>query len=276
MFNVNIDLSALKDLANLEEVQRIGNQAAANLALLTHAKVEELAAQKLHSRLEMFRKAVSFKQEDSGVFLIHLDASADWINDGYPAHSMIPDLVNSPKAHIANDGHKYMIVPFTMTAGKSGPTQVTPAQNELVESVKKQLKEAKIPWAKIEKDDQGRPKLGQLHKLNLSTVLKNREARPGHGRDSLGYGAVGGPRVGMTGIPFMSGAGIYQSLSSTCKVERSVMTFRVASEKQMSPLWDHPGLEPTCIFEEAYEWALRELQDNVMPSITKEISELSK
>ena len=69
MLNVQIDVSALQNLANLEQVQKIADQAAASLALLTQAKVQELAGEKLHSRLEMFRKGLSMKQEDSGIWV---------------------------------------------------------------------------------------------------------------------------------------------------------------------------------------------------------------
>jgi len=276
VLNVTIDLSGLQNLADLSEIERIGNKAAADLALLTQAKVQELAGERLHSRLEMFRKGLSLKQEDSGVWIVHLDDQVVWINDGMPARSMLPDLLNSPHAKTAVDGSRYMVVPFKMTAGKSGPTQVIPAQTDLVESVKKQLKEANIPWARIEKDASGMPLLGKLHSLKLSTPLKNAEPRPGHGRDSQGYGPVGYPRIGMTGTPFLAGASIFQSLNAQGKTERGVITFRVASSKQSSPLWDNPGVAPTRILEDAYEWAVREVDQHVMPEIMRQIELLGK
>jgi hypothetical protein len=268
MLNVNIDLSSLEGMADLSELEKIGEKAAANLALLTQAKVQELAGERLHSRLDMFRKGLSLKQEKSGVWLIHLDTELGWVNDGFPAHSLIPDLVNSPKAHMSADGHKYIIVPFQH---KGGPTQNTPAQMDLVNAVKQQMKKDKIPWAKVEKDSSGMPLLGRLHKLKVQTPSKTHEG-PGQG-----WGAVGAPRVGATGIPFLQGAAVHQSLTEKGKVERSVMTFRVASEKhEAEGRWHHPGLEPTNILEDAYEWALKELETNVMPDIVRQISEITK
>jgi hypothetical protein len=270
MLNVQIDLSALQNLANLEQIQKIGDQAAANLALLTHAKVQELAGQKLHSRLDMYRKALSFKQEDSGVWLIHLEAEADWIETGLKAHSMVSDLLASPKAKISATGEKYMIIPFNITSGKSGATQTTSAQQDLVQAVKQQLKQAKIPFAKIEKDASGLPLLGRLHKLDLRTPAKTHEG-PGQG-----WGAVGSARVGATNIPFLQGASITQSLNSKGKVERSVTTFRMVKESHEGQgRWFHPGLEPVNAFQEAYEWAQEELKNNIMPGIMEEISRLS-
>jgi hypothetical protein len=278
VLNVNIDLSGLLNLANLDDLKRIGELAAANLALLTQAKVEELAGQRLHSRLAQFREGLSPpKQDDSGVWVIHLDDEQAWINDGYAAHSMIPDLLNSPKAKMAADGSKYMVIPFSHTAGKSGPTQTTPAQQDLVVAIKKQLNNQKIPWGKVEKDSSGMPILGRVHKLNLQTPNKMREAMSGHGRQGMGWGNVGEKMVGATGIGFLEGAAVHQSLSSKGKVERSVMTFRIASSKhEAQGRWQHPGLEPTHIFEDAYEWALKEIDLTVMPSIMKEIEALGK
>jgi hypothetical protein len=270
LFNVFIDASSLQNLASLETIQEVSNKAAANLALLTQAKVQELAGERLHSRLEGFRKAVHLDPEGSGVWIISLEKDQEWVNSGYPAHSMIPDLLNSPKAKTAKDGSRYLVVPFQMTAGKVGATQTTPAQQDLVQAMKQQLKQAKIPFAKIEKDSSGLPLLGRIHKLNLRTPAKTKEG-PGQG-----WGNIGGPRVGATGIPFLQGSGVYQSLNSKGKVERSVMTFRVASSKhEAEGRWQHPGLEPTHIFEDAYEWALRELDQNIMPAILKEIGDSS-
>ena len=271
MLSVNIDLSALKDIANIDEVRNIAEAAAANLALLTQAKVQELASEKLHSRLKMFRDGLSMRQEDSGVWIIHLDEKVAWINDGFEAHSLIPDLLNSPKAKTAADGHKYMIVPFVNSAGRSGPTQTTSYQQDLVGAIKQQLKQAKIPWGKIEKDDQGRPKLGKLHSLNLQTPNKTKEG-PGQG-----WGGIGSPRVGATDIEFLNGASIYQSKGPGGKVERSVITFRIASEKHLGTgRWEHPGLDATHILEGAYQWALEELDRNVMPDIIRQVGELNK
>jgi hypothetical protein len=270
LLNIQIDLSGLQNLANLEEIKRIGDAAAGQLAILTHAKVQEFAAQKLHSRLEMFRKGLSMKQED-GIWIIHLENELSWIEDGMPAHSMLPDLLDSPKAKIASDGSKYCIIPFANTAGKTGATQVTAAQQDLVGAIKQQMKQDKIPWAKIDKDDQGRPKLGLLQKINVRTPNKTHEG-PGQG-----WGAVGGQRVGATGIPFLQGAQVFQNLNSKGKVERGVITFRVASSKHMgSGRWEHPGLEPAHALNDAYEWALNEVQVNIMPNIIKEIEALGK
>jgi hypothetical protein len=189
---------------------------------------------------------------------------------------MVSDLLKSPKAKVSSTGEKYLVVPFAMTSGKSGPTQTTNVQQQLVQSVKKQLKDAKISFGKIEKDASGMPLLGTLHKLNLSTPSRKDWAQPGHGHGGAGWGPPGYPMIGATGIPFLAGAQVTQSLNSKGKVERSVMTFRVVKEgHEQEGRWYHPGLEPLNAFGQAYDWAMRELEQNVYPDIMRKIEQLS-
>jgi hypothetical protein len=271
MFNVNIDVSALQNLANYDAVQKIAENAASQLALLTQAKINEFSNERLKTRKEKFLEGISLQQEESGVWLIHIDESVHWINDGVEEHSMLPDFLNSDKTKIAADGHRYMVIPFEFRAGKGGPTQNTPYQQDLVDAIKKQLKEAKVPWAKIEKNDQGEAKLGRLHSLSFNTPVKTKSG-PG-----MGWGKVGDPRMGATNIPFLQGAAVYQTKNEKGKIDRSVMTFRVASEKHLGTgRWFHPGLESTHIMEDAYAWALKEVDTNIMPSVIKQIERESR
>jgi hypothetical protein len=277
VLHVTIDLDSLRHLADIDVIQKIGDKAAADLALLTQAKVNELAGERLHSRLEMFRKGLSLKQESDGIWLIHLESELTWIEDGAPARSMIPDFMNSPHAKTASDGSRYLVIPFTHTAGKGGATQNTPAQQILVDAVRKQLKQQGIAWGKIEKDSAGRPKLGKLHQLNLTTPNKPHDSKSGRGRSGFGWGGAGSPMVGATGIGFLEGAQVFQTLNSSGKVERGVTTFRVASSKhEAQGRWQFPGIEPAHILNDAYEWAIQELDRNIMPDIIRQIEALSK
>jgi hypothetical protein len=270
MLNVNIDLKAIENIYNIDVIRKAGNDAAHKLTLLTQAKIEELASERLHSRLQMFREGMSIKQEDEGVYIIHLDEKLTWIEEGLQAHSMIPDFMQSPKCKIAADGHRYLVVPFKNKVGSSY-TNTTPVQMSLVNAIKDKLKKDKIPWSKIEKDDQGRPKIGMLHKVQIKTPEKFREG------SGMGHGPIGSERQGWTGKPFLEGASLYQNKTSSGKIERGVITFRVASEKQLgSEMWTHPGLHASNILEDAYKWALNELEKNIMPEVIKQIEEASK
>jgi very-short-patch-repair endonuclease len=71
---------------------------------MTYSKVVELANERLHSTRSKFMDGLTTFQLDSSTFVINLDASAAWINDGMDAHSMLESLLASPKAKRAADG----------------------------------------------------------------------------------------------------------------------------------------------------------------------------
>jgi hypothetical protein len=227
----------------------------------------------------MFVDALSLHEED-GVWVLELDAEAVWIDDGMPQHSMLDDLLASPKAQTAKDGSRFLVVPF-QHSGK-GPTEQTSTQQALAGALKGAMKQRKIPWAKIEKDDQGRPLLGRLHGFDVSHApLKGSDA-VGHRQ---GWGAVGdvmqgpGPRqlggIGGApggGTPFLQGVSVYQHQGDDGKVKRSVMTFRVASSKHRGEgRWEHPGLPPVHIIDDTYDWAQKTFDEDIAPRIVADI-----
>jgi hypothetical protein len=52
------------------------------------------------------------------------------------------------------------------------------------------------------------------------------------------------------------------------------MAFRVASSKMKDAgnRWQHPGLEPIGIFEEAQQWAQQQFTQNIGPAIAQQIA----
>ena len=262
---VNIDL-------NVDDLLRMGalpegliaatKKAAAQLAAATHAKAVELASTKLHTRRQQFIDALSFKQVNEDTWLINLDRKARWIEEGMKPHEMIDDLLKSPKAKQAADGSKYLVVPFKHN---KGPTQSTVAQQDLTSTVKSFLRnhnkknpDNKIGYGTIERNPDGSPKLGLLHKFDIKSGYNKTHNGPGQG-----WGPIGQVKMGATGIPFLQGIRIYQrevtNKQGKKSVERNIMTFRVVSSKHRGTgRWKHPGLEPAHIFDEAADWAMAE------------------
>jgi hypothetical protein len=274
MISIDIDLSELQKFFNAEVVEAVLQQAATDLIDQTHEKVLELARDRLKTRLSKFKAGIKVYQED-GVWIIALDDDLAWINDGVAPGSMLPGLLGGKSAHTAKDGHKYAVVPFPQAVG-SGPTNTTDWQMDLVKNAKKAVKKAGLKWAELELDDQGRPKVGLLHKLTVTTPNKGSEG-PGQG-----WGKIGDPRVGKSGTQFMQGASVYQRevkdrASGVSSIQRGVVTFRIASEKHAAEgKWMFPGLEKTNIFEDAYAWAVDELERSVQPQINEKIADLAK
>jgi hypothetical protein len=272
-FSINVDLSQLASSVSPEKLERLGEKAARDLTTLTRGKLIELAQSRLKTSQALFIENLSVIEEDN-VFIISLHKDYSWINDGREPFNMIPGLLNGDKVKTNAQGHKYVVVPFKNTAGQTGPTQIHPEQRKMVTAIRGELKKQNISFAGIEKDDQGRPKLGRLHTLNLKTPKKNQEG------PYQGQGAIGQPRQGHSfaspaNQQLLGGAAVYQhevanKKTGKMEVKRSVITFRTASETQLGTgMWDHPGNQRTGIFEDGYEWALNELNTNVIPELIK-------
>ena len=236
--------------------------------MLAHAHAVELAAERLHSRHQKYLDNLSFKEED-GAFIVELAEDAIWIEEGLEPHNMIQDLLSSPKAKRTKDGSAYVIIPFDKSPGK-GASSTPASQMDIVGAVKKVLKQNKIPWANIERFENGQPKLGRLHTLNImDQPIKTKEG-PGQG-----HGRIGEVRQGNTGIPFLKGLSVYQHDNGKGGITRSILTFRIASSKQMgSGKWDHPGLSPINIFPDTQEWCVDQIEKLILPDLMARFGEL--
>jgi hypothetical protein len=275
LFHINIDLSDLLDIADIQEgVQKEANRAAEELATMTKHHIEELAAEKLHSRRETYVENLYLSEED-GVHMVVLDASARWVEDGQPAWDMLPSLLAGKNSHTAKDGSQYVVVPFKHggpSQGRAGGAQIGPAttspfQQDLVKAIQSKMKADKIPWSKIEKDQSGQAKLGRLH--NFSIMGKPLKTQEG---PEMGRGPLGKVRQGNTGIPFLQDVSVHQFKDDTGKVRRSISTFRIASSKQKGTgKWLHPGNKPMYLFEEAAQWAQEMWEKEIGPKLMAKI-----
>lgn len=285
MVSLHVDLLALKDLLALPDRARVVmQQAARDLGAMGHAKAVELAAERLKTRRRAFVDALSVTQLDDHTFFIVLNASARWIDDGKAAGDMLKDLLKSSKAKVSKDGHRYLVVPM-----RHGPAQdTTPVQQESVDAVRGEMKARGIPWGKIERDDAGRPLYGRLHAFDV----KDSPVRSGFG-PGQGHGPVGAPRQGMSNrnaavnqgfgfeagkprggaVQHLAGVSVYQRPGAGGGTQRDILTFRVASEKQLgSGRWNHPGTQPARIFESVHEWMINAWQVEIGPAILKQLA----
>ncbi len=293
ILGVNIDIGDFKDLgAGLEEgLKQACADASRDLAAATHGKAVELANDLLHARRRSYIEALRLSQEGD-VWILSLAASARWIEDGMPPHNMLDALLSSPTAKPSKDGGHYVIIPFEHGPGK-GPAEDTKEHQDLVDVLKREMKRGvldldsrgekaerkKIPWGQIERDPNGNPKLGRLHRFNIGdSPLKDREGA-GQGRGPIGdvrqgpnmrQRAGGGPGGG--GNPFLQGVAVYQNLDDKGKVQRSVVTFRIASSKQQGEaIWDHPGLQPVNIIDKAWDWAMTQVESEILPKLIEKV-----
>jgi len=225
--------------------------------------VEEVQ-KKLHSSRQKYLDNLHMEQVDQDTWTIVLDPPAMWIEEGLDEHEMIDDLLKSDKARMTKSGAKVLSVPFEHAKGAA---ESTPAQRDLTETVKKEMKSRGIPYGGLEMDEGGKPKTGLLHSFDvMSAPLKTSD---GAGQ---GAGPVGSVRQGSTGIPFLQGVRVYQKpikgKDGSVSVKKSIVTFRTVSSAQKGTgKWMYPGLEGKNFFDEAAEWAQKEFEDRIRDRI---------
>lgn len=243
VFKVHVDAASLaQSFGELrQDVERAVTDGVRLASAMAYAHANELARERLHSRLRMFLDALSYKKIDDGIWAIELDEKATWIDDGMEPHDMKENLLRK-NYKVAKDGSRYKIIPFDH--GKP-PTEQTSKQQELAQQIKSELKSRKIPYKKIEVDEKGSPRLGRLHTFNVEG-----SARP----------------TPKSSHPALQGVNIYQRKNGEGKIRRDIVTFRVVSSKQTDK-WHHPGLKPVNIFDDTYKWVMGEFENRILPDV---------
>jgi hypothetical protein len=287
MIYLNLDMSEVLGLINMKgAVEQAVNDAARDLAQMTAAKITDLARQKLKSRYQMYIDGLTTFEAEKDVWVVNLSSKVRFIEDGQEAFNMLDGLLKSSKAKTSKDGSKYVMVPFEHGPGK-GPTAEGgasgQANQDLISTIKAEMKRRKIPFGKIEKGAGGAPLTGKLHSFDINDAPLKTSEGPGQGwgplndirqgpnaRQLVGGGPGGG------GTPFLQGVNVYQTPYTDKKgnqaVRRSIVTFRTASSKQKgSGLWDHPGNEPLNLMEEGLAWARQEWETSISPEILDKI-----
>ncbi len=251
--DINIDEIAAQMQGEIEQSKTAIQKAVGTLAAATNQRIAQQVNEKLHSRRQAYKDALSFKQVADNLWVIELDAKALWIEEGKPQGSMLDDLLKSPKAKVSADGHKYIVVPFEHS--KKPQHQTEEAQN-ITDVLKTSLKKAGVSFQKLERNPDGSVKQGLLH-----------------------AGDHGGPKKPHWTNRALDGVRIYQSAiknpDGSVKTNgkgqqmgrRDVMTFRIASEKHRGTKWEYPGIEGMKFFDEAYIWAMEKWESEVLPAL---------
>lgn len=225
-----------------KQLQRELNQAVEHLADMTFEKTLELAGNKLHSTFSIYKDNLSSRKEGAGVYIVSLDQKAMWIEEGLPPNfDLKPGLLKNGKT--SKNGHRYAIVPFKHN---KGPSKQTPKAQELTDQIKKVLKQENIPFAKIEKDAYGSPKIGLLHKIDIESDKPTAKASTGA----------------------LQGLRIYQNKDAKGKVSRGIYTFRTVTDGPNSAdKWIHPGLDAKLFMDQAFDWAMKTFDTEILPQL---------
>lgn len=217
-------------------------QAIGGLASMTHAKTLELAND-IGSLSKTYKDNISFKQLESNIWVVELDEKALWIEEGRKGGFM-EELLNGKSSKTNSKGERYAVIPFEHS---KNPTEQSSKAQELSNAIKSELKERGINYRKPEYNSDGSPKLGLIKRFNVNSAKLKDE----HKDQPL------------------KGVAIYQRLDkNTGKVRRDVMTFRVITEKHKEEgKWVHPGMSGKNLMDKAFEWALREWDNKILPEV---------
>ncbi len=262
MLRLNLDLNEAKELN--ERIRAIADEllirSAEDLAAMVYNKIVELAQARLRSTREQYLQNLSYDSTGRGAWVVTLKQEALWIEEGMPRHEMIDDLVRNGK--IAKDGSRYRVIPMGIKKASQTPLGAMPIRMAAMQALKK----AKINMKEIEREVDGRPKIGMLHRLDVMTSpIKTAEGA------HQGWGAVGSVRQGASGTPFLKGMAVVQrniQWQAGGMLQRQAMTFRVVSTKHKGTgRWTHPGIQAKKLMDEAHAWALKEWDHTIKPEI---------
>ncbi len=264
MFFLNLNIESLIALGNIgPALEQHLKQAGEALTVSTHGHIVEQAQQKLHSSRQKYVDALSFTKIGDDAWVISLDPSAMWIEEGIPPGTEMIDWLLGPGRNgkgkgikTAKDGSRYRSIPLQQN---KGPTQSTPKQNSLTDMLKTAMKERKIPYGGIEKDASGKPKVGLLHSFDVSKLANGKTVPKGR-----------------SGASMLQGVRVYQKpvkdKQGNTSVKKAIMTFRTVSTKQKGTgAWVHPGVEAKHFLDEAYEWALKQWSEKIVPDLLDKV-----
>jgi len=240
-FKLDIDISELtKEFDEIKkDVQKALQDGAESLSNMVHAKVQEMATDKLNTRAKEYKENVTFEEVQKGVWVVTLLEPALWIEEGLKPYDM-KETHLAKNAKVGKDGKRYKHIPFDKA---KPPSQQSESANKLTNEIKEHLRANKIPFRKIELNESGSPRLGLLHKFSLPSDKPSARSKD----------------------PSLKNVQIYQTKDSTGNIRRDIMTFRTISDN--SDNWQHPGLDAVKIFDEAYKWAEQEWTTKILPDI---------
>lgn len=241
-------VSSLKEFQN--EIKEDLQKGIETLATETYAEVQRMANQELKTLKEPFMNSLDFQEVSPGVWVISVDQSGLWIEEGIePDTDMKPGLLKGG-AKTSKEGNKYRAIPFKY--GSQSSSQSTPQSQEILGYLKQNLRKQGVPFKKIEKDSSGSPKLGKLHEFNFGNV-GGRWGAPGRGNTQR-----------------FAGLSIYQHKTPSGKVRRDVLVFRtVTSGPKSSGKWIHPGREGSKFLDKALIYCSDTWEQKILPEILK-------
>ncbi len=242
------------------------------LSISTHAFVVNYAQEKLTgwTRQEFFGeegKNVRWTEVSDGIWVVEIDPSVAWIEEGRDPTFMGEWLLKGDKVKTAKDGSRYRVIPFTHSRGNKI------FNTDFVTEINQAAKASGINLKTLDTLADGSPKLGVISKLKFSSGVYNRtpdterffsKARSASVAEELGLKPYAGKH-------YLDSAVITQRLVGK-KVKKEVVTFRVISSKhEAEGRWMYPAVVALNSIPAAYDYASREW-DKIMRSLEEHLA----
>ncbi|MDE2425700.1 MAG: hypothetical protein KGO96_07320 [Elusimicrobia bacterium] len=276
MLYFHIDLEKLQEEFGKLEADTIDKiKTSVNiLANQTHAHILEKAQEILGSTREAFIKSLRFESPEPDLYIFTVPQNMLWLEDGHGQLDMLNFFLKSRKVQTSKKGNKYLVIPFEHS---KSPSSQTPLQSTLADTIKQELKARKISVKKIERNPDGTPKSGLLHRIDKPTNMTASDDKRLNQYWHHKGGAQGissrierisvyqTPLFNKDGSPALTSRGLQRA-------KRSIMTFRTASESQRgSGKWQLPALRGKKFLDDAMSWVEEQWASKVLPDLTKNL-----
>lgn len=290
IFKINADLSKIAEQLNTvkSEVEGFVMQKVEEISIATHTYIlgkaqAELTGHQLDTYVGRAGSPnLKWEKISKGIWAVTLDPKAASIEEGGPGQFM-QWLLDSPKAHTARDGSKFLAIPIKQSQKIGGKfNNSKPAYEAIAKSA---IKDAGLSLNRLEKNPDGTPKSGVLHKMLI------KEAPTGV-TQSTHPGFFSAPRskemAALTGLPEHEGNYNLQGLAilqrevpvlnkatgeqlinrltnqPKTKWTREAVVFRTISSKHKAEgRWFTKETKGLKAFPEAAEFAQRSLDDAI-------------
>ncbi len=230
-----------------------------------------------HAGVDQSAKHVRWTQVTKGIWVVEIDEKAAWIEEGRPPTSMATEdwLLKPGKAKRAKDGSLYRSIPFKQLEGGKPAPNTKPAYQSLVKAA---MRQQNIHQTRIEKNQDGSPKLGIIHRLNVTGPEGGWQKHPGvFSKPRTDQEAAMTGFKPHEGIFHLKGAVVTQRMKpgkkgGAGKVVKETVVFRTVSSKhQMEGRWMAPEVKPFGAIPAAHKYA-QEQWETMMKALQEELN----
>jgi hypothetical protein len=278
---INADAVAKKIGDHYDNIRNELRTAVQNLSIQTHAKIIEMANEDLKGwQLQNFLgengSNIRWRQASDNIWAVEIDEKVMFYDRGRPIVSMATESWLLKNGKKAKDGSVYRAIPFKKDLsakgisahGVSGTLNIM-AKNAIQAARTEQGQ--KISLRTIERNRDGSPRVGILHKIPVAQPFNQRQApnlfsRPRSAEDAKKTGLKE-----HEGIFKLQGLVIAQRMVGA-KVKREAMTFRVVSSKHKNEnRWMYPEIKAHRFLERAFQWAINEAWPQQLRELTERL-----